>query len=193
MISPDSKHVLISHESNDGLWILETSSNRIVKKLDEGTGPLRVVGTGSKIYQSQIFRPFVLVIDATDFSIKKSIWVGGRPMNLAVSPDGSSAYVPNYDLNEIEKIDILHDSVVARIPLARGPRGIAITPDGRTAYVSNPVAVSVSVVDLLKGAVVKEFSVKGMPTTIAVSPDGKWAYVSLQGGASIAVIDIATS
>ena len=191
-LTGDSKYLLIGHESNDGLWFLDTRTNQITKKMQEGTGMLCRHDKGKKIYQSQIFTPYVFVIDPETQTITKRIDVGGRPLDLALTPDQRHLYIANYDLNEVEEIDTQTDSVVARIPHVRNARGIAITRDARFAFVTNVVPSTVTVVDLASAEIVKVIPVGTMPTTVAFRADGKYAYVSCQSSASIFVIDAQT-
>jgi YVTN family beta-propeller protein len=192
VLTTDSRYLLIGHESNDGLWFLDARTNQITKKVSEGTGILCKQDNGKKIYQSQIFIPYIFVIDPETQMIVKRINVGGRPLDLAVTPDQKYLYIANYDLNELETIDTKTDSVVARIPHMNNARGIAITPDGRFAYVTNVTSSTVTVVDLGSASTVKVIPVGTMPTSVAFLKDGKYAYVSCQGNASIFVINAQT-
>ena len=191
-LTGDSEYLLVGHESNDGLWFLNTRTNQITRKLQEGTGILRRQANGKKIYQSQIFIPYVFVIDPETQTITKRINVGGRPLDLAFTPDQRHLYVANFDLNELEEIDTESDSVVSRIPRVGNARGIAITRDGKFAFVTNVTSSTVSVVDLASAAIVRVIPVGAMPTSIAFLDDGKYAYVSCQGSASVFVIDAQT-
>jgi len=192
VLTADSRYLLIGHESNDGLWFLDTRTNQITKKLPDGTGILCRYEKGGKIYQSQIFIPYVFVIDPETQTIVKRINVGGRPLDLAFTPDQKYICVANYDLNELEKIDTETDSVVARIPNVNNARGIAITLDSKFAFVTNATSSTVTVVDLGSESVVKVLPVGTTPTSVAFRKDGKYAYVSCQGNASIFVIDTQT-
>lgn len=191
-LTRDSKFLLIGHEGNDGLWFLDTRTNQITKKLPEGTGILCRCDSRKKIYQSQIFVPYIFVIDPETQTIAKRIHVGGRPLDLAITPDQKHLYIANFDLNEIEEIDTDTDSVVARIPHVGNARGIAITNDGSFGYVTNVTSSTVTVVGLGSREIVKVIPVGTMPTSIAFRNDGKYAYVSCQGNASVFVIDAQT-
>ena len=191
-LTPDGQTLLIGHESNDGFWCMDTRTDSIVKKLPEGSGSFCQSKTGGKIYQSQIFTPFIDVIDPVSLSIVKKISVGGRPMTGAITPDGKFLYVSNYDLQEIQKIDLRSDSVVGIIPNVKNPRGIALSPDGKTAYVPDVVNSRLSIIDLMTSTVVKTVRVGSMPVAVVLDDDGSHAYVDCQSGASISVIDTRT-
>ena len=193
LVTQDNKFVLVSHESSDGLWFLNSETNEFVKKLDEGTGFPVSYQSGKLVYQAQIFVPYVFVIDPVKQEIIKRIEIGGRPMGLVFSPDYKFAYIPNYDLDEVEKLEVNTDSVVKRIKVVSKPRGIDVTPDGKFAYVTNVTDHKVTVIDLVTDEVLKTISGFYMPTWIEISPDGKFAYIANQGGSSVAVIDIQTN
>ncbi|MFI5145015.1 MAG: YncE family protein [Ignavibacteria bacterium] len=189
LVTQDNKYVLVSHESSDGIWFLNAETNKFDKMLDEGTGFLVNYQNGKLIYQAQIFTPYVFVIDPVKQEIIKRIEVGGRPMDLAFSPDYKFAYVPNYDLNEIEKINVANDSIVKRINSVMHARGIAVTPDGNYAYVANVIDHKIMVVDLNKDEVIKTIGVSATPSYLSVTHDGKFIYVTNQGASKVSVID----
>lgn len=192
LLTADARYLLIAHQSQDGLWFLDTHTNTVVKKLGEGTGYLCRDRLGKKIYQSQIFTPFVFVIDPETQTIQERINVGGRPLDCALTPDQRHLYVANYNLNEVEQIDTRTDSVVGRIQNVSNARGIAVTPDRKYAYVTNVQASTVTVIDLASATVVKAIPVGTMPVSIVMIPDGRHAYVACQGNASVFVIDTKT-
>ena len=188
---PDNEQVaLISHESQDGLWFMNIATHQIMKKISEGTGLLRVLKNKNKIYQPAIFRPYVHIINPDNQTISKSIYVGGRPLNIDFTPDGKHAYVTNSDLNEVQVIDTKTDSVINKISGIDVPRGLAITPNGKYVLVTNVSSNQVTVIEVKNNSVLKKISVDKMPTDIAITKDGKFAYITNQGSASIAIISL---
>ena len=80
----------------------------------------------------------VYVIDLQVDPTKPShvIPIGGRSVHVAVTPDGSSAFVCNLDLNSVHRIQI-PEFTVSTIPnVGKQPHGVAFSPDGTTAYVT---------------------------------------------------------
>jgi YVTN family beta-propeller protein len=65
----------------------------------------------------------------------RPITVGGRPIAIAITPNGTTAYVVSYS----EVTPIATATNTAGPPIKTGSRsdGIVITPDGKTAYVAN--------------------------------------------------------
>ena len=69
----------------------------------------------------------------------KIIKVGGGPAGVAITPDGRTAYVVNYDSGTVTPISTATQRAGRAITIAPDPAGfgIAITPDGTTAYITN--------------------------------------------------------
>lgn len=177
----DGKYVLISHESQDGIWVLDASKNLIVKKLQEGTGPLYLIEQENKIYQPQIFIPFLFVIDPNTFEITKKVETGGRPMSMAFINGKRYAYMANLDFNEITKFDTRNDSIIGHIKDVNYPRGIASTKNGKFIYVTDVVENKVYVINTDMDYVIAKIEGFGGPTSVDISMDDKYAYVTNQG------------
>ncbi|HUZ92181.1 MAG TPA: YncE family protein [Methylocella sp.] len=129
----------------------------------------------------------VSVIDTATNEVETTIGVGFGPEAIAVTPDGSRAYVVGGDPGSgfVAVIDTASNTVVAVIPVGALPHGVAVTPDGKHAYVTNFFSESVSVIDTATNmvlATVHLTTFANTPISVAVTPDGKYAYVA--GGVS---------
>ena len=65
-----------------------------------------------------------------------AITVGTNPFGIAITPDGTMAYVCNNGSGTVTPITLSTNTPVRPLPWGR-PYGIAITPDGTMAYVCN--------------------------------------------------------
>jgi DNA-binding beta-propeller fold protein YncE len=123
-------------------------------------------------------------------------------MNLALSPDRSTAYVtePSSDSLAVLRLGV----VVATVKVGPVPTGLAVTPDGGQIWVADSDVAgidepgSVSVVSARTDSLVATITVGPNPIDVAFSPDGRRAYVtdysplSESPGPSVSVIDTAT-
>ena len=104
-------------------------------------------------------------------SVVATIAVGDGPGGIALSPDGSRAYVTRFDDDLVSVIDTTTNAVIATIPVGDYPVQVVVTPDGGYAYVSNPVGDTVSVIDTATNTVVATVPGGGQaPNGVAVSP-----------------------
>jgi YVTN family beta-propeller protein len=119
-----------------------------------------------------------------------AIAVGWWPEEIAISPDGSFAYVSDTFDDTLTRIDLGTDSVVATIPMS-SPGDIEFAPDGATAYV-NLMDDLVQPVRTSDDALLEPVAVHNLVSQIAITPDGSMAYVSSYADASITPIDLAS-
>lgn len=129
------------------------------------------------------------VIDAADGAVVAEIAVPEASSDLAVSPDGATAYVPQFAGGAISVIDVADGAVVAEIPV-KFPQNIASSPDGSRAYVTG-LNDAVVVIDTASGAVATTVPFPSSAGPVAISADGARVFVA--EGHSISVIDTATS
>jgi 6-phosphogluconolactonase len=122
---------------------------------------------------------------------------GNGAMEIAVTPDSTSAYVTNkwtgtvsqYTINRLD--GVLIPKTPPSVAAGTEPIGIAVTPDGRSVYVANNVDATVSQydVDPVTGALTPKLpatvSTGSFPAAVAVTPDGKSAYVLAADGSTI--------
>lgn len=117
-----------------------------------------------------------------------ALQVGTYPDAIAITPDGTRAYVTNYGSNSVTPVDLLTGKALAPIALGAnaGPAGIAIAPDGDTAYVTDAGSAgtlgdTVTPIDLATGKILPAITVGPGPEGIAITPDGARAYVADTG------------
>jgi YVTN family beta-propeller protein len=73
----------------------------------------------------------VSVIDIATNAVIATIPVGAGPIGIAITPDGTRAYVTNEDSNTVSVIDTATNTVVATITVGVHPVAVAITPAPR--------------------------------------------------------------
>ena len=62
--------------------------------------------------------------------------VGPGPFDIAITPNGKTAYVLNFAGDTVTPIRTTTNTAGPPIPVGNEPFGIAITPNGKTAYVT---------------------------------------------------------
>lgn len=134
-------------------------------------------------------------IDLAGDVIGEAIPMGNTPAGVAITPDGSTAYVTNFYDASVTAVDVATHEIKATIPLGDGdyPETIAITPDGTTAYVPERWNGTVSVIDLTTNTVTGTLDIGGHPYWVATTPDGRSALVTGLTSNSVSVIDVSTN
>ena len=94
---------------------------------------------------------------AAQYDVTATITVGSKPRGVAVSPDGTTAYVANFWSHTVSVIDTATNAIKAGfsagITVGTSPKGVAVSPDGTTLYVTNWDDDTVSVIDTAKNAI----------------------------------------
>jgi YVTN family beta-propeller protein len=114
----------------------------------------------------------VSVIDSSSNTIVATATVGSAPGGVAVTPDGTRAYVANNHSNSVSVIDTSSNTVVATVAVGSAPGGVAMTPDGTRACVTNVLSNSVSLIDTSSNTVVATVTVGRftVPQLVAIRP-----------------------
>lgn len=151
--------------------------------------------TGSEGSAGGYAAPIELASQTPGNEIPTGFGSEGGPPDVAITPDGKTAYVANQNPAEIIPIDVATNTREGGIALGGGEaEEIAITPDGRFAFVIEAFPNRVDKVDLSTGTVVATIPLSEVPGGIAVAPNGNTAYVSVQGSpGSVLPIDVATA
>jgi YVTN family beta-propeller protein len=143
--------------------------------------------------EAQLAEGIVRPVDLATQLLGTTIHLGGEgsPPAVAITPDGTRAYVPVGD--EVIPIDVATNSRGTAIPVGAGAAGIAITPDGTRAYVAERFPSSVTPIDLATATAGTPIPVGSEASAIAITPDGTRAYVANRGDDNVSVIDLASN
>jgi YVTN family beta-propeller protein len=131
----------------------------------------------------------VSVIDTVSHAVIETIPVGYDPSAVAITPNGTEAYVPNGD-NTVSVINTASHAVTGTIKVGeRCPRELTISPDGTRAYLINLnrnfSSDTISVIDMVRHVVIttieeeEDLMEEGKEdfTEVAITPDGTRIYV----------------
>ena len=188
------------------LAVLDIGSGHVVGRVPVGIRPVQVVLSrdGARVYVvnsgSVTDLGSVSVIDTKSLSVTDVITAEiDNPAAMALTPDGSRAYVTDQSSGRVTVIDTSDDRTTGTIPLERDgqsqPTGIVIASDGRHAYVAQNATGSVAVIDTVSDTVVGapvRLPGFGMPYGLALTPDDSRLYVTEAGSDEVAVVDTAT-
>jgi YVTN family beta-propeller protein len=119
--------------------------------------------------------------------------VGGLPVDIKLSPDGTLFYVANQGPSAgVTIISARTLRIVGFIPTGPGAHGLAISRNTRELYAANRLAGTISVISFARRRVVATWHVGGSPDMLQVSPDGTELWASNRFNGTVSVIDTRT-
>jgi YVTN family beta-propeller protein len=124
--------------------------------------------------------------------------IGGQPHDVAVTPDGTSAWVADPARGTVVVLDPATGATTATIPIPEGPpQMVTFSPDGSRAYVSVFDAAYrrnfLDFVDTRTRVILASVPVGKGPYGVGTTPDGRKLYVPLFADAHMDVLDTATA
>jgi YVTN family beta-propeller protein len=132
----------------------------------------------------------VSVIDTVTNEVVDTVNIGSLPTGVAVTPDGTRAYVTNYVRDgTVSVIDTATNTIAATVTGLSSPYVDVVTPDGTKVYVASWVNNTVSVIDTETNTITATVNIPGNPFGVAVTPDGTKVYLANYGANNVSVIN----
>jgi YVTN family beta-propeller protein len=115
-----------------------------------------------------------------------------NPAGIAISPDGSRAYVASLnDPGTLLTIDIQKQQVIQTLPVTKYPQSVFLSPDGSLLWITFALDNQIVVVDTLTNTIVKTFTAF-IPGAVAFNSTGTLAFVTLNAFNQVEVINTTT-
>ncbi len=174
-LSPDGKLAFVTSETNNRVDVVDTAANALLGSIDVGARPraIAVSRDGLRGVVTLEDAASVVLVDPVARKLLKTVKLPGdnvKPMGVALSPDGRTAYVTTGRGKKLFALDA--ETLVERWSLEVGDRpwGVAVSPDGTKVYTANGSSNDVSVVDVETQKVVSRIPVPGRPWGLAIKP-----------------------
>ncbi len=195
-VSRDGRLALVANygtgeKPGSTLTLIDVPGAKVVRTIDLGEyrkpHGMVWIGAGRALVTSEASKA-LLEVDTEAGRVVRALTTGQDISHMvAVTPDGSRAFVANIGSGGITAFDLKEGKKLADVPTAAGSEGITVTPDGKQVWVTNRAADSVSVVDAATLKIVKTFEAPSFPIRAEVTPDGKRVLVSLAKSGDVAV------
>jgi YVTN family beta-propeller protein len=190
--TPDGTKAIVVAERFNRLDFRDPKTWKLLKSVPipwSGVDHLDFSADGSYLMASTEYSGFVVKVDTRQMSYVGQVRVGGLPIDVRLSPDGSVFYVANQGRDGVSVIDPVAMKEIEFIPTGHGAHGLEMSRDTTSLYVSNRLEGTVSVIDTSTRAVRAKWNVGGSPDMMQISPDGRQLWASNRFHASVTVID----
>ncbi len=195
VISPDGRRVYASSDGSSTVSVISAVTDRVVSSIEVGKSPhgLAISRDGRQVLVAVFGTSQVVAIDTVRNQIVARIPVG-NPHNIAISPDGRTAYVAAQQpgSSALAILDLTTYQQVGTVPLAATPRALNFSPDGKALYFTLAGSAAVQVLDPTRNQIVDQIQVGESPHHPFVTATGEYGLVVVQGPGQLAVINPAS-
>jgi YVTN family beta-propeller protein len=154
-ISPDNQYAYICGKSSDNILRIDTRNDSV----------MGCIALGADVQ-----------VPVTPAYIPKY-----QPKKIIISPYSNIMYAACQGTSEIVALDLIKDSIIARIPVQYGPWGEALTPDGSALWVVDYISSQITIISTTSNQVIATIdSVSQDPRAITFTPDGAYAFVACE-------------
>jgi YVTN family beta-propeller protein len=182
-LSADGTRLLTANQTAGTVSLVDVKSARVLHEVQTGEKPAGVAlsrdGRRGAVTHWYGYDLGVLELKDDRIILAGRIEVGPEPRGVAMTADGTTAFVAVGVSNEVVRVDLKTRKVAGRLTVGREPRGIALSPDESRLVVGNARSQSVSIIDTRAWSVVQTVPIDGDNLRqVGISADGKTGYVA---------------
>ena len=200
-VTPDGTRCYVANEYSGSVSVIDNASRTVIATVDVGGNQAVVTavvvnpnGLHAYAITGRMDSPAatLFVIDTTSNTVTATVAVGNAPLDVAITPDGSRAYVGGAGDARMSVVNLASNTVEVTIPIPGSVDSVAIAPTAPIAYVMDS-GFGLDVIDTRTNGITATIDFGGKyPTAVAISPNGDIAYVTDLGAGAVVVIDIAS-
>jgi len=204
--SPDGllAYFVLNQNTSHQVQVLafDIASRQVVNTFSAGSGlgqAIAITPDGSEIEVGNSYNATVTALNAASGAVIATVATLGQLVSIAVSADGQSIYVPNFESSMVEVIDPSTTEITGQIPAGAidaifdKPYTLRVSADGARAVVTG--TASLTVIDAAGQQLIGVVSMPGVLNDVALASHGNPAYVAMAapagGTAQILAVDTA--
>ena len=199
-ITPDGATAFVANFGSNSVTPVDTATGVAAPAVDTGsdTHPVAVAispdGRTVWVLAQGITDGALVPVDvATRVAGAPVVLTGTTPAGLAITPDGTTAFVTDNPGGTVIPVDLGTRAVGAPITVGANPGGPAITPDGALLFVPNATDGTVTPVDVASRTALAAITVGALANWVSITPDGRTALVATgDPDHSVRFVDVAT-
>lgn len=208
--------VYVTCQADDYVAAIDLSTERLMRYVGVGTvnggapeSPHNIVLSpdGRYFYVNLIVAGFVEKYDAHTFAKLGTVRVGASPAQVAVTHDGSTLYVSNFDLTLNQRYIVRVDAATMAVTdtifdVGAAPHGVTLSPDETHVYTTNALGDEVAEIDTKTLEVTRRIPIvpdaplgsgakaKFEPYQSEITPDGRFLWLTCRAGGEVRVVDL---
>ena len=195
-LTPDGRSLYVSSDGASTISLIDTATDRLTRNIEVGKAPhgLSVTPDGRQVLVAVYGDDNVAWIDAATGQVTARVSVA-RPHNIAIRPDGKTAYVASQAPGKLALavIDLASRAVVRSVPLDKTPRALEFSPDGKYLYFTQAGLSAVAVLDPNGDRLLTQIPVGASPHYANFTRNGRLGLTVSQGPGELAVFSTASN
>lgn len=182
-LSADGRWAITANNTSDSVSLVDLRSGRVEEEVKVGRRPFGIAlsrdGRTAVVTNCWSNSASVLKVDGPSLGMAMTMAIGDEPRGVAISPDGSRAYVALAGEGKVVALDLKTLKPGPKLEVGTEPWHPVLSPDGSRLAVGNARSQEVSVIDTASWKVLYTVKLRGKNVRhMAVSPDAEWAYVT---------------
>jgi YVTN family beta-propeller protein len=194
--TPDGTKAIVMAERNNAIDFRDPHTFALIKRLPlapcHGPNHADFTVDGKQMLLGCEFNGWLMRVDVDTMQVTGELQIGGKPIDVKLSPDGQVFYVANQGRGGVSIIDLAAMHELGFIPTGAGAHGLYPSRDTTKLYVTNRGEGSISVIDFATRRVVAKWAVGGSPDMGGVTADGTQLWLSNRYSPTVSVIDTRT-
>lgn len=165
VFTPDGKSVLTVNQTSDSVSLVDYATGTILAEAPVGKHPTALAVRGDLVAVVGNWHGELTLLrhEGNDLKYLRTIALGAwEPHDVALTPDGRTAYVSLTTAHQIAEIDLVRNRVTHRINVGRWPRHLALNTHQKRLAVGLNGDGAVAVVDTVRRKVAFQESVGGI-------------------------------
>jgi YVTN family beta-propeller protein len=181
----DTGLVFISNEGSNDLTVIDSRTNKIVKRLKTARQPreMHFNADRTKLYVVCGGDAAIDILDVAQSTVVGRLDASARSETFGIDEKLRRIYISNAPESSLDVVDIDQNVIIQKVQTGAEPDGILVSKDGRFVYVTSVKDDLIQLIDANGGYVVEATVVGTKPRRIVATPDGKelWATTELSG------------
>lgn len=173
VLAPGKPTLYVCNVLSGSVTSIDVDKGRALSSVPVGTHPTDIAtlgGTRAIVVNAGVGTVTIFDVDGRPGSTK-TISVDRAASSLAISADGSTAFIGNARANSLSVLDLKDERIIATIPGLYEPRGLAVAND-RTLFVAEAGSNSIAIVDVAGRAVLDRVGAGRRPYVVRLGPHG---------------------
>ncbi len=174
--------LVLAHQSSDRLDIFNPALRRVVAQVPGMSSPhgLAVDASRGHVYVANSRGNNVAVVSSKDWKLERTFPVERAPYSLALSPDGRTLLIGNWQDQSVTALDPASGKAVTA-NLGGSPQELVFGDGGRVVYVTLQDTAEVVAIDPATLKVLRRTKLSGsQPTGLVLDSSGQRLYVAVR-------------